>query len=119
MTNQEEPSSSCSSGTNLKHWGSPNKGHMEKSDIISLVGKNRPRDSNWGPDFNPGVASFSLCTATSFVLVINNFYGQSLPAVSSSRAAKTCGKWIEKKLRYMNVDAAMRINHNSPKRRKI
>ena len=30
-------------------WNKPNKRHMEKGDIISLVGKNCPRDIHWGP----------------------------------------------------------------------
>ena len=42
MAKNEETLSKCS-------WDNPNERHMEKGDIISLVGKNCTRDIHWGP----------------------------------------------------------------------
>ena len=52
---KEETSSKCSGGTNFGI--DPNERYIKKGDILSLVGKNCPRDIHRG-----SVASSSLCT---------------------------------------------------------
>ena len=114
----EKNSSKCSGGTNFGIG--PNKRYMEKGHIISLVGKNCPRDIHWGPfqssshELEPIMHRHIWSHVFLRDLVIFKFYGTA----DSSRAVWTCGRWMQKKLKYYERICCNQYHHNSPKEQK-